>query len=248
MNNGVKKALIAGVFAVIVALVSREATLRFSANNMNSNTMIVNIDGGQITVTEDKYIEIVTNNGKLSSDNERLESENAELKSENESLKYKDENQKESNLVGDDNSQMINGEENFKVPDDGTKVKELTVVDSEAYKLLEPITDSYGNQYEIGYELGASYNGFVVYALQGKYSEFSCVIVCSSEAGSGANMTAMVYKDDDLIDTITGINKQTETLKLGPYDISDARKLIIKTSNEGEFPFGFFYLVEAYVR
>ena len=43
-------------------------------------------------------------------------------------------------------------------------------------------------------------------------------------------MSMMIYKDDEL-DTITNINKQVETREIGLYDISGARRLTTKTSN-----------------
>lgn len=60
-------------------------------------------------------------------------------------------------------------------------------------------------------------------------------------------MSMMIYKDDELIDTITDITKQTETRQIGPYDITNARKLTVKTANSGEYSFGRCYLVNASV-
>ena len=60
-------------------------------------------------------------------------------------------------------------------------------------------------------------------------------------------MSMMIYKDDELIDTITDITKQTETRQIGPYDITSARKLTIRTANSGGGFDGFCYLVNASV-
>ena len=126
-------------------------------------------------------------------------------------------------------------------------MKSLALVDSVYYELLEPLTDSYGNLYEIGYQFDSSNNAYAVYGLQGEYSSFSGMIVCAEQTGSGADMSLMIYKDDELIDTIRGIDKQMETKEIGPYDIEGARRLTIKTSNNGDYPNGWCYLVNAFV-
>ena len=50
-------------------------------------------------------------------------------------------------------------------------------------------------------------------------------------------MSMMIYKDDEL-DTITNINKQVETREIGLYDISGARRLTTKTSDNEDYPNG----------
>lgn len=73
--------------------------------------------------------------------------------------------------------------------------------------------------------------------MQGDYTSFSGHIVCSEATGSRADMSMMIYKDDEL-DTITNINKQVETREIGLYDISGARRLTTKTSNNEDYPNG----------
>ena len=128
-------------------------------------------------------------------------------------------------------------------------LNDLPLVDSGHYDIYEPFTDSYDNQYNIGYKFDASENAYAVYGLKGQYSTFSGTIVCSDKTGSGADMSIMIYKDDDPVPiaTITDINKQTETRLIEQCDIKDARKLIIRASNNGEYSCGWCFLVNAFV-
>lgn len=227
MKAGVQKSLIATVSAIVVAAISIPATATISGEyyQTNNNSMTINLDGEKVVVTAEKYEELIRENESMSKEIQTLES-----KLENVTEKA-------------DNDESI--EANSDPQPDTTKLKDLAQVDVGHYELIEPFTDSYGNQYEIGYQFDASRDAYAVYGLQGKYSSFSGTIVCSNETGSGANMSMMIYKDDELIDTITDITKQTETRQIGPYDITNARKLTIKTANSGEYSYGRCYLVNA---
>ena len=225
MKSRTQKALIAAIASVVTAAISIPASSQYTQNN--SNSMIINLGDEKVFVTAEKYEELIRENESMSKEIENLENG---LKNTTEQA---------------DKDESI--ETNQEVQSDVTKLKDLAQVDAEYCEFIEPLTDSYGNQYEIGYQFDASNDSYAVYGLQGKYSSFSGTIVCSNETGSGADMSMMIYKDDELIDTITDITKQTETRQIGPYDISSARKLTIKTSNSGEEYCGFCYLVNAVV-
>ena len=229
MKQGVQKALIAAGSSILVAIISIPTAATISVKNYqtNNSSMTINLDGEKVVVTAEKYDEIIRENEAMSKELQTLEK------------KFKDATKK----YDKDESLEIKSE----VRHEETKLKNLAQVDSGDYELIEPFTDSYGNQYEIGYRFDTSLNAYVVYGLQGEYNRFSGTIVCSNETGSKTNASMMVYKDDELIDTITGITKQTETRQIGPYDISNARKLTIKTANNGEFNYGYCYLVNASV-
>lgn len=193
--------------------------------------MIINIDGEKAVVTAEKYEELIRENEAMSREIESLE--------EQLEVQETDSDKPDNEVESTDSSSVSQNER--------TRLKDLAQVDPFYYELLEPFTDSYGNLYEIGYQFDASNNAYAVYGLQGEYTSFSGLIVCSESTGSGADMSMMIYKDDELIDTITNINKQVETKKIGPYDIRGARRLTIKTSNNGDYPNGWCYLVNAFV-
>lgn len=178
----------------------------------------------------------------LQDENEQLKETIEEMFGEIESLKE----QLEVQETDSDNEDEVTDRRSMS-QNDRVRLKDLAQVDPFYYEVLEPFTDSYGNLYETGYQFDASNNAYAVYGLQGEYTSFSGVIVCSESTGSGADMSMMIYKDDELIDTITNINKQVETKEIGPYDIRGARRLTIKTSNNGDYPNGWCYLVNAFV-
>ena len=144
---------------------------------------------------------------------------------------------------------MTNKDETQEASNNKTELKELPEVDSNYFAQQVPFTDSYGNNYEIGYEFNALYNGYAVFGLKGQYTTFSAKVACGEDIGTGTDMTMYIYKDnDELLDTIEHIDKTTETLEIGPYDITDARNLVIKTENIENFNDGRCCLVEAYVQ
>ena len=229
MKPGVQKSLIAAGSAILVAAISIPATATISGAyyQSNNNFMTINLDGERVVVTAEKYEDLIRENESMSKEIESLESEIQNV-----------------NKKDEDDADV---ETNAALSQGATKLKDLVQVDAQNCEFIEPFTDSYGNQYETGYQFDASDDAYAVYGLQGKYSSFSGMVVCSNETGSGAIMSMMIYKDDELIDTITDITKQTETRQIGPYDISDARRLTIKTSNSGAYSYGQCYLVNAVV-
>ena len=235
MKTSIQKALIGAFSSVLTAAISIPAaiTLNNQQYQSNSNSMTINIDGEKAVVTAEKYEELIRENEAMSREIESLEEQLEETKANSDSDKQ--DNREEST----ENSSSLQSEK--------TRLKSLALVDSVYYELLEPLTDSCGNLYETGYQFDASNNAYAVYGLQGEYNSFSGMIVCAEQTGSGADMSLMVYKDDELIDTIRDIDKQMETRKIGPYDIGGARRLTIKTSNNGDYPNGWCYLVNAFV-
>lgn len=235
MKTSIQKALIGAFSSVLTAAISIPAaiTLNNQQYQSNGNSMTININGEKAVVTAEKYEELIRENEAMSREIETLEEQLGETKANSDSDKQ------------DNREESI--ENSFSLQSERTRLKSLALVDSVSYELLEPLMDSYGNLYEIGYQFDASNNAYAVYGLQGEYSSFSGMIVCAEQTGSGADMSLIVYKDDELIDTIRGIDKQMEPKEIGPYDIEGARRLTIKTSNNGDYPNGWCYLINAFV-
>lgn len=167
---------------------------------------------------------------------------------------YKEDNQELKKQIAELEKQIENIDQNSMAENSSDVsrkevigLQDLKKIDSIWYEEIEPFEDSYGNQYETGYQFTASEDGYAVYSLQGKYTTFSAKIVCSSETGSGADMSITVYVDDTYVETIPNITKEIETKQIGPYNITGARKLSIKTTNEGEYSNGNCFLVDAFV-
>lgn len=194
--------------------------------------------------------EINLDNGDISGAVNKLVEENKELRQEINELEdklstYESAEKESASAVASPVSQ----EAQEGVPNGVTELKDLPEVDSRDYVQEVPFTDSYGNDYEIGYKFDASYNAYAVFGLKGQYTTFSAKVVCGQDTGSGTDMKIYIYKDDDeLLDTITHIDKTTETLAIGPYDITGARNLTIKTANDGSYSYGRCCLVDAYVQ
>lgn len=247
-----KKTLIKGLIAILTAAIPAAITgfAAYKAGEVSKeqefNSQIsqeVNIDNGDISGAISKLIE----------ENKELRQEISQL--EKTVSTYKDaekgaekETGKETEAASEANA-MTNKDETQEASNNKTELKELPEVDSNYFAQQVPFTDSYGNNYEIGYEFNALYNGYAVFGLKGQYTTFSAKVACGEDIGTGTDMTMYIYKDnDELLDTIEHIDKTTETLEIGPYDITDARNLVIKTENIGNFNDGRCCLVEAYVQ
>lgn len=237
MKDSIKAALITGILGLIgtgIGYFSGQNSIEQEVDNQISQTFNVENMG------YDNAINYVLDRvDELEDENERLQKEKQTIQEENEDLKEQIKNNDENATVLDGPSVIV-GEELIKLQD-------LKKIDSNWYEEIKPFEDSYGNQYETGYQFTASEDGYAVYSLQGKYTTFSAKVACSSETGAGADMSISVYVDDTFVETIPDITKEMEAKQIGPYDITGARKLSIKTANEGEYSHGNCYLVNAVV-
>lgn len=234
-----KKTIVNGIFSVIVAAITAcggyyaggQQKEREFENQINQ---VVNVDNGDIASSINTLVE---ENKQLHQEVDSLEEKlSAYEQGENGS-------DTEENFPADQQQRLLEG-----VPENATELKDLPEVAADNFEVETPFTDSYGNRYETGYKFDASFNGYAVFGLKGEYKTFSAVVVCGQDTSPGADMEILVYKnDDELLGTISHVDKTTETLVIGPYDITDARNLTIKTSNEGSFAYGMCSLVNAYV-
>ena len=129
-------------------------------------------------------------------------------------------------------------------------LNDLVLVDSKHFDIYEPFTDSYGNNYSIGYRLNASDGASATYSLKGEYKTLEFKIVAGEETGSDVEMSVNVSTDiNPNMVNIPKITKLTEVQSkpFGPYDITGARTLTFTTNETGFNSYGHCYLVEAYV-
>ncbi|GEM_PF-6555725 len=243
MREKVKLAVITGGFSVLAAAAGAAGTTayhnRVVSTNENSNTFNVTIDGANQSVTADKYIALFEENSEMRTNISVLESKIDELMLGGENREY-------------DSPKAVNTENTVETQkmismQSKLELKKLTVVDSNNCKEVQSFIDSYGNHYDTGYELWAFYNGYIVYSLKGEYSSFEGCVVAGPDTASDASMKLQIYCDDELIDTISPITKITETLKIGPYDVRNARRLEIRAVNERGYQ-SYLYLVDAFIQ
>ncbi len=109
----------------------------------------------------------------------------------------------------------------------------------------EGIKDSYGNTYlsNIAF-MDASYNAFVKYDLDGRFEGYSAKLVTSDRTGSGAKMNVAFFADGKKIYSITDMTRQKAPQNID-IDLRGVKHLEIKTSNSGEFSYGWLFLVES---
>lgn len=126
-----------------------------------------------------------------------------------------------------------------------TPIVNMHEIVSEACEKVESITDSYGNSYTSNvFKLDASNNAYVTFDLNGRFTTFKGSIVCSTDTGSGASMNIGFFADGKLIYGATGITRQ-QPAKDVELDLTGVGTLEIKTSNSGEFSYGWLFLVSS---
>ena len=242
-NNNLSIGIAIALSVTITATISIPITFNYAKtqveNNTNSNTneLNVTVDGNMYQVTADTITELATQNGKLSNQNEQLEVEKEELK-------------QEINKLNEDEIRTATAEIATESVTEKVALNDLVLVDSKDYKIYEPFTDSYGNNYSIAYRLNASDGASATYSLKGEYKTLEFKIVAGEETGSNVEMSVNVSTDiNPELDSISNITKLTEvqSSNFGPYDITGARTLTFTTNETGFNSYGHCYLVEAYV-
>ena len=101
--------------------------------------------------------------------------------------------------------------------------------------------NSYGEIYEDAHCFYTSNNGFAVYLLDGKYTEFSGVVCTGKETNSEGTAKIQIYADDELIFEQDGITKMTETIPF-TLDVTGKKNLKITVSNSSEEEIDSIYL------
>lgn len=129
----------------------------------------------------------------------------------------------------------------------GAKVNLVSMHDLESdyIRVMEDgITDSYGKSYTSNVlRFSTGDDAYVVYDLNGAYSNFEGTIVCSTDTGSNAVMDVGIFADGELVYSLTGYTRQkvAESVNL---DVSGVGKLAIKTAKTDGWD-GYIYFVDS---
>lgn len=124
------------------------------------------------------------------------------------------------------------------------------VIDKEEYDYNKTLMqDSYGFFHDGSHYLDASQNAMVLYNLNKEYSTLSYSIVTSPQTGSGASMSIKVFFNDIEQPSLfySGITKQTGKIDFSNIDVSDVKTLKFETTNEGEYSYGWLYIVDDFL-
>lgn len=125
----------------------------------------------------------------------------------------------------------------------GASMHELA---SDYYEIVEDgITDSYGNSYTSNVvKLDASKNAYVTYDLDGNYTDFSGAFVASQDTGSGAQINVAIFADGEEVYSLTNYTRQMQKQTFN-IDLTGVKQLDIKTSNDGDYSYGWLFMVES---
>lgn len=112
---------------------------------------------------------------------------------------------------------------------------------SESYTYQEKIFDSHGKEYVSSYVLDASYDAWVTYDLDGMYTEISGILSTYENTNENANMNIGFFGDGKLLYTIKDISGWEKAMPFA-VDVTGVKNLTIKTSNAGEYSYGWLLL------
>lgn len=112
---------------------------------------------------------------------------------------------------------------------------------SESYEYQEKIYDSHGKEYVSSYVLDASYNAWVTYDLDGMYTEISGILSTYEDTEENANLNIGFFGDGKLLYTVKDISGWEKAMPF-TVDVTGVKKLTIKTSNTGEYSYGWLLL------
>lgn len=118
-------------------------------------------------------------------------------------------------------------------------------MEGQKWEKVESITDSYGNSYNGNIlKLDSSEDGYISYDLNGNYKSFKGNLVCSVETGSEALLNVGFFADGKLIYSASDITRQQDAREIN-IDLTGVGTLEIKTSNTGEYPYGWLFFVNS---
>ena len=121
---------------------------------------------------------------------------------------------------------------------------ELQLIDAGAFESHARLfRDSYGKVYDGDMSFHASEEGYALYLLGGKYTEFSGIIAPSNATGADSSMSVKIYADDELIFEEGGITRMTEAIPFS-LDVTGTENLKIVTSDAEEAYDGYVYVTE----
>lgn len=122
------------------------------------------------------------------------------------------------------------------------RLAEQQLVDSDGMEYEAGLfQDSYGELYDGAYCFDSSENGFALYLLDGKYTEFSGSICTGIQTQSAGTVKVEIYADDELIFEQDGVTKMTEAIPF-TLDVTGKKNLKITVVNSDEENSNFVYM------
>ncbi|MCI7814152.1 MAG: NPCBM/NEW2 domain-containing protein [Lachnospiraceae bacterium] len=128
------------------------------------------------------------------------------------------------------------------------RLKDLQLIDSAEMEYHVRLSkDTFGTMYENDYSFDASDNGYALYLLGGKYTQFSGV-VCPGKATKSDNVIKVeIYADDELVFEQDGITRMTKAVPF-TVDVTGRQNLKIVTSDSSESYESYVYLTEDFLQ
>ena len=109
----------------------------------------------------------------------------------------------------------------------------------------DDLTDSYGNKYYSNIlEFEGDEYPYIIYDLNGKYSQFDANIVCSEDTSSGSSFYVGIFVDGELKYELDGYNKRKDKESL-TIDVAGAGQLAIKVADINDKWDGYLYFVQS---
>ncbi|MDO4454312.1 MAG: NPCBM/NEW2 domain-containing protein [Eubacteriales bacterium] len=115
------------------------------------------------------------------------------------------------------------------------------IIAGEGYEYQEQIADCHGNEYLSTYVLDASGNGWVTYDLDGAYTQISGILSTYQDTDQNADMNIGFFGDGKLLYQVTDISGWEKAISF-TVDVTGVKTLTIKTSNTGEYSYGWLLL------
>ncbi len=106
------------------------------------------------------------------------------------------------------------------------------------------VKDRLGNTYDGCVKIDGSYDGYALYALDKKYTEFRATVFVPTEASGGKNQELTVYLDDEVVFHQEGITENTAPISL-VIDTSGADSMKISVKNHGSYSNGWLYFTDS---
>ena len=232
--------LIVSTFSGLAGIVLTISYQHFFAKPQTQSFTFV-YNGEEMVVTEEDYVSQEKQIELLNNEIRDLHNKISDLENEKKNLK---------NQIGNFSDQ--DDIPNLNVDVENYSLEDLYLIDSNSYEVVLNFEDSYGNIHPIAYKFIASYNAYAIFNLNCQYNKFSAKIVAAPNTGSGANMTLNLILDKNEADvnagTYSGITKLTHLQEVKEIDISGRKTLTIETSNQGEYKYGDFYLVDVIIQ
>jgi len=204
MSNSVKAAIITGVFSLLAGVIG---TLGMSS--VFNQNITVNLNGEAVTVTPEKYRDLIDENERLKSE---LKESNSGDKVQNKSTSVR----KSDYLVY--NIEPYSSSMSFE-------------------KIIDESMKMGGNKYNNGFKLGRILGDeFATYNFDGKYTELSGLIGFE-DPGDEDNTTVEFWGDDNLI--ASQVVKSRDLPKEFSVDLTGIKKFEIRIADGIRYPVDF---------